>query len=362
MSLVAGQLAWLLRPIQPLLDDPRVTDIHINGPDPGGATTTLFVKRGGERREVAVPLTLRQLENIGDNAAALMRLDVAEDVPLCVAKLPGGERVQLARHPAVPEGRYAMAIRRPTVETPRIGDLVAKGVFSEVNSAEVVRLRPRAVVRELLDLKAAGRWPDLIALALRSGFNVVWAGKVGTGKTTNLRAFLEAVPLDWRLVTVEDMEEVINLRHRNVVNLLYPKSKGQGVSSHTAEDCIEAALRLDMDMLVNQECRDGAAWSYLRALASGHPGMTSCHATSAEGAFRALGLMVRQNEHGRTLGNADLEATLRELIDVVCYCETMDDGRRRVTQVYFDPERQQGLPTQVAEMLTADRAADHLAA
>lgn len=351
-AIISRQLNWLLRPIQHLLDDPTVTDLHINGPEPDGQTTTVFVKQGARRSEHTIRLTLAQLENIGDNAAALMRQDVAEDAPFCAAKLPQGQRVQIARPPAVPDGRYSMAIRRPNANTPTIQDLIAKGVFAATRSAEHVRAHPLGVVAELLALKAAQKWPELIALAIKSGLNVVWAGKVGTGKTTNLRAFLEAVPLDWRLVTVEDMEEVINLQHRNVVNLLYPKGRGQGVSDHTAEDCIEAALRLDMDMLVNQELRDGAAWAYLRALNSGHPGMTSCHAPSAEGAFRTIGLMVRQNENGRSLANEDLQATLRDLIDVVAYCETAD-GHRGVTQVYFDPEQRKGIPAVAAHLLAA---------
>ena len=351
-AIVSRQLNWLLRPIQHLLDDPSVTDLHINGPEPNGETTTVFVKQGARRSEHTIRLTLAQLENIGDNAAALMRQDVAEDAPFCAAKLPQGQRVQIARPPAVPDGRYAMAIRRPNAKTPTIQDLIGKGVFARTRSADHVRSHPPLVIAELLALQAAEKWPELIALAIQSGLNVVWAGKVGTGKTTNLRAFLEAVPLDWRLVTVEDMEEVINLQHRNVVNLLYPKGRGQGVSDHTAEDCIEAALRLDMDMLINQELRDGAAWAYLRALNSGHPGMTSCHAPSAEGAFRTIGLMVRQNENGRSLANEDLQATLHDLIDVVAYCETTD-GYRGVTQVYFDPEQRKGMPASAAHLLAA---------
>ena len=106
-DIVSRQLNWLLRPIQPFLDDPTVTDIHINGPDPDGATTTLFVKQGAKRSRHKVPLTLVQLENIADNAAALMRQDIAEDAPFCATRLPGGQRVQIVRPPAVPEGRYA---------------------------------------------------------------------------------------------------------------------------------------------------------------------------------------------------------------------------------------------------------------
>ena len=352
-GVVARQLEWLLRPIQHLLDEQTVTDLHINAPNPDGETTNVFIKRDGVRTMEAVPLAMGQLENIGINAAALMRQDIAEDVPFCSTKLPQGQRLQLVRAPAVPEGRYAMAIRRPSQQAATIQQLIDYGTFSEVRTAELIRTQPRKVILELLELKAAGKWPELIQVAIRNGLNVVWAGMVGTGKTYDLRAFLEAIPLDWRLVTVEDMEEIINLRHPNVVNLLYPKGKGQSVSNHTAEDCIEAALRLDMDMLLCQEIRDAAAWSYLRALNSGHPGMTSCHAGSAEGAFKSIGLMVRQHDSGRTLENDDLQALLRDLIHVVAYCEDID-GRKRVTQVYFEPELQRGMPKAAAYAFAAE--------
>ena len=350
-AIVSAQLAWLLHPIQPLLDDQTVTDLHINGINPDGETANVFIKRGAVRSMDTVPLNLRMLKNIGDNAAAMMRQDVAEDVPFCAARLPQGQRVQIVLPPAVPHGRYALAVRRPAAKAATIQQLIDGGLFSEVRTSEAVRSQPRAVVRELLAMKAAGRWPEMISLAIRHGLNVVWAGKVGTGKTHDLRAFLEAIPLDWRIVTVEDMEEIINMEHQNVVNLLYPKGEHQGVSKHTAEHCIEAALRLDMDILINQELRDAAAWAYLRALNSGHPGMTSCHAGSAEGAFKAIGLMIRQHESGKTMDNADLQATLRELIDVIVYCETID-GKRRITQVSFEPEARQGIPKNAPDLLT----------
>lgn len=354
MSAIASrQLEWLLRPIQPLLDDPRVTDLHINGPDPEGNGTTVFVKRGSERDQIKAPLSLGVLENIGILAAAIMRQDIAEDAPFCSTRLPQGQRVQLVRPPAVPTGKYAIAIRRPSQTAPTIQQLGDYGLFSEVQTSEIVRAQPSSVVHDMLALKAAGKWSELLTMAIRNGMNVIWCGMVGTGKTTNLRAFLEAIPLDWRLVTVEDMEEIINLPHANVVNLLYPKGRGQSVSNHTAEDCIEAALRLDMDMLLNQEVRDAAAWSYLRALNSGHPGMTSCHAGSAEGAFKAIALMVRQHDSGKTLENDDLQALLRDLIHVVAYCEVVD-GLKWVTQVYFEPELRRGIPKAAAFAMAAE--------
>ena len=348
--IVSKQLTWLLRPLQPFLDDRSVTDIHINGVEPDGKTVAVFLKRGAQRSIETIPMTLATLENIGDNAAALMRQDVAEDAPFCSAKLPAGQRLQIVRSPAVPEGRYALAIRRPASTAPTPDQLEAYGSFSLTRTSEHIRAQPRRVILDLLALKEAGKWKEMLTLAIQNGVSVLWAGMVGTGKTTNLRAFLNAVPLDWRIVTVEDMEEVINLPHRNVVNLMYPKGSGQSVSNHTAEHCTEAALRLDMDMLINQELRDSAAWAYLRALNSGHPGMTSCHSGSAEGAYKSVGLMVRQHESGKVLSNEDLQATLRELIPIVVYCETIE-GMRRITQIYFDPDEQKGVPKDAALQL-----------
>lgn len=340
-SIIVGQLNWLLRPIESLLNDPTVTDIHINGATPEGITP-VFVKRGGERSVFEVKLTMRDLENIGVNAAALNRQDIAEDVPFCSTKLPGGQRVQLVRPPALPPSQYAIAIRRPNARSSTPEELAKQGVFSMTRTAEQVRENPRKVITEMLALKEAGKFRELLEMAIANGFTVVWAGMVGTGKTHNLRAFTHAIPLDRRIATVEDMEEIINLPHRNVVNLLYPKGKGQGISKHTAEDCTEAALRLDMDVLINQELRDAAAWAFLRAIISGHPGMSSTHAPSAEGAYRAIGLMARQHEAAKTLSNDDLDAVLRELIPIVAYCETID-GKRRVTQVYFEPDYKSGI-------------------
>lgn len=352
-AIISRQLNWLLRPIDHLLLDPAVTDIHINGPGPDGITP-IFVKRGAVRSIETAPLTMRDLENIGINAAALNRQDIAEDAPFCSTKLPAGQRVQLVRSPACPPTQYAIAIRRPSAKTSTPEELEQQGVFSLTKPSDVIRSTSRQVIKDMLDLKAAGMYRQMLELAISNGLTVIWAGMVGTGKTHNLRAFINAIPLDRRIVTVEDMEEVINLAHKNVVNLLYPKGKGQGLSKHTAEDCTEAALRLDMDVLINQELRDAAAWAFIRAIISGHPGMSSCHAPSAEEAYQAIALMARQHEAARTIPNEDLDAMLRDLIPVIAYCETID-GQRRVTQVHFDPFSRHEVTPQAAAALAGAR-------
>jgi type IV secretion system protein VirB11 len=164
----------------------------------------------------------------------------------------------------------------------------------------------------------------------------VFSGTVGSGKTHNLRAFTHAIPRDWRLVTIEDMPELIGLPHTNVVNLFYSKG-GQSVAKVTAEDLVEAALRMGMDGLLNQELRDEAAYAYLSALESGHWGMTTTHADSAGQARDRIRGLVKKHPAGRHLNDTDLMASLRRSIDVVVHC-VRDGSRRYIEEILYEPE------------------------
>ena len=135
----------------------------------------------------------------------------------------------------------------------------------------------------------------------------------------------------------------------DVVHFLYPKDTG-GVAQHTAQGCIEAALRMDMDEIICGEIRDGAAWALMRAGSSGHAFKTSCHAPSAESAFSSILRMAKENPVARSFDSADLMQTLREVIDFVAFSEVVDD-QRRITQVWFDPTSKKGMPKSVGMAL-----------
>ncbi len=326
MKAIEVQLRWLLRPLQRWLDEPEITDVFINGPD------WIFLKQHGRTTRLDLRLEYDDLVDIGINAAALMHQDIGEDVPLCSTCLPDGQRVQLIRPPAVADGQYSISIRRPAPSTPTLDELDQSGVFSQVKLAGHA---PSPVDRQLAELYRDGRWRDFLHLAVANGKNVVFAGEVGSGKTHNLRAFTNSIRHEARIVTVEDMPEILGLPHENVVNLFYSEG-GQGTACVTAEELIAAALRMGMDYLLMQELRNAAAFAYVRALASGHPGMTTCHAPSALGAFDAIRLMVKQHPAGRHLADNDVRAMLFSLIDIVVHCECRED-RYRVTEVWFDP-------------------------
>jgi Flp pilus assembly CpaF family ATPase len=103
-----------------------------------------------------------------------------------------------------------------------------------------------------------------------------------------------------------------------------------------SEQLLEASLRMRPDRVLMGELRDGAAWTYLRGVIAGHPGgITTLHANSAEGAFNALRLMMRQHPEGKTMPDDVIEGMLREQIDIVCHLSRSPTTKRiNVTDVY----------------------------
>jgi len=319
-------LRWLLRDVEPLLSDPALTDLHINAPG------VAFVDRGSGMERIELPFTFRDLEDIAICAAALTRQDIAEDVPLVSTRFPGGHRVQIVRPPAVADGQFAFSIRRPKAQTGTLEDLERGGSFARTVGTRRMTARTH---ERLLALHSAGRWGDFLAAAVETRLNVVFSGMVGSGKTHAMRAAIHAAPLNWRLVTIEDMPELIGLPHGNVVNLFYSKG-GQSVATTTPESLVETALRMGVDGLLMQELRDEAAHAYLNALKSGHWGMTTTHADSAGDVFERIAGLVKQHHAGKHLVEADLLATLRRNVHVVVHC-VRDGDERYVEQVLYQP-------------------------
>lgn len=320
-------LRWLLRPLEALLADPALTDLHINGP--GSA----FMDRGRGMEPIALPYSFEDLEDIAINAAALTRQDIADDAPLVSTRFPDGHRVQIVRPPAVADGQFAFSIRQPKSESWTPEQLAADGVFAHAVGRATHRTPARG---RCAALYRAGDWQAFLEAAVAARLNIVFSGTVGSGKTHNLRAFTHGIPSNWRLVTIEDMPELIGLPHANVVNLFYSKG-GQSVARVTAEDLVEAALRMGMDGLLNQELRDEAAYAYWNALESGHWGMTTTHADSADQARARICGLIKKHPAGRHLSDADVMASLHRSIDVVVHC-VRDGNRRYIEQVLYDPD------------------------
>jgi type IV secretion system protein VirB11 len=322
-------LRLLLAPIAEHLADHSVTDVVINRPEEVGVE-----RRHGWSWHNAPELTFSRLDAIATLCASMSQQDVGPERPLCGSVLPDGQRVQFCRPPAVPAGTLSLTIRRPSGFAPTIAGLAAGGLFRRTTAASY---RAHPADAELVALHGARNWQGFFELAVRSKKTIIATGDTGSGKTTFAKALIQAIPLNERLVTIEDTAEFIGLPQRNLVSLFYSKGN-QGLARVASEDLIEASLRMRPDRVLMQELRDGAAFTFIRNVAAGHPGsITTCHAKNAAGAFDALRLMVKQHDAGKHLADADVRLLLHQLVDVVVHCHRGPDGFA-IEEVFFDPE------------------------
>ena len=326
-------LGHLLAPLAQFLDDPGTTEIVVNRPGEVG------VERTGQWAWHDTPeLGFDRLDAIATLAAAMSQQDVGPTHPLCATVLPDGQRVQICRPRAVAAGMISLTIRRPSSAVSDLGSLAAGGLFAGTEAAGPVC---HPLDQELARLHQAGEWEAFLKTAVRARKTIIVTGDTGSGKTTLAKALVREIPLDERLITIEDTAEFVGMPHRNVVSLFYSKG-GQGIAQIRSEELIEAALRMRPDRVLMQELRDGAAFTFVRSIAAGHPGsITTCHARSAEGAFDALRLMIKQHDAGKHLADGDIQLLLRQLVDVIVHCQRLHDGSRRISQVLFAPLRQQ---------------------
>ncbi|MBB5696050.1 P-type DNA transfer ATPase VirB11 [Muricoccus pecuniae] len=323
-------LQMALSLLDPLWADPEVEDVLINRP--GEA----FVRRRGEMTRHEVPLDFIDLEGIAILAGSLKRQNVGRSQPLLSCDLSGGMRMQAILPPCVNDGSVVLAIRRPKKVAPTLSELGEGGIFADVRpAARGLSETDRHLVHLYREAQEARRWREFLSATVQAKRTHVLCGLVGTGKTHTAMALAGEIPLSSRLVTIQDADEMSALPHPNRVDLFYSKGD-QSEASVSANDLVEASLRLSMEWLILQELRGGEAFSFVRALRSGHPGITTCHAPSAAEAIPALALMVRQHPAAATVDLDTIGATLRGLVDVVVHMHR-PGGRFEISEVWFRP-------------------------
>ncbi|TQK03415.1 P-type DNA transfer ATPase VirB11 [Herbaspirillum sp. SJZ107] len=331
-----------LEPLSGFLADADLTEIVINRPG------IVAVERRGYWESHRMPaLDFDWCFDLAKLLRNRSSQDITEAQPLLGAQLPDGQRVQIVIPPAVPTGTVSITIRRPGSCVLSLRELVDAGAFECAKREQSLMLgqEERGTLedalpesdRELLALFNAREWERFLALAVACRKNIVSSGATGSGKTTLGNALAALVPLHERIVTVEDVPEM-RLPHENQVNLFYPKG-GNGVSKLRPRDLLEAALRMRPDRVLLAELRGDESFFFIQnVLNSGHPGtITTVHATRAKLAFRRLALMIKGSQEGSGLDLSDITTTLHALVDVVLQMERLPDGRRIVSEVYFDP-------------------------
>ena len=319
-----------LAPLRILLDDPKVNELCVNKPG------ELFVERAGEWERLDVPrLTFSHCQSLATAIATLTGQHTSEQNPLLSASLLTGERIQIVQPSATVADVIGICIRKPSSQVRRMEDFAEQGLFRRVR--EVKRdLEP--FERELLDLKAKGKFVEFFRLAVRSHQTMVVAGKTGSGKTTFMKGLVEEVSTQERLITIEDAAELTLPNHPNKLHLFYSKGS-QGASTVTAKLLLEACLRLRPDRIFLAEMRGEEAFYFLRLAASGHPGsITSVHAGSCELAFDQISLMVRESAGGGGMTTPEINQLARSVIDVVVHFGVDPLEARYISGIHYDPE------------------------
>jgi type IV secretion system protein VirB11 len=311
-----------LAPLAEVLARRDVTDIYVNRPGEIWVETT----GGGTERHDVPGLTEATLVRLARQIAALSHQGISREHPLLSATLPDGARVQIVAAPAT-RGPMALAIRKHVSPYLTLADYVAAGAFADTDTG--IEGGQSQVDAELARLLGAGEIAGMLAIAVRARKNILVSGGTSTGKTTFLNALIREIPAGERLILIEDTPEV-HLQHANAVGLL--AARGQlGEAQVSTDDLLGASLRMRPDRIILGEVRGPEAYTFLRAVNTGHPGsMTTVHADSAERAIEQITLLVLQT--GTRLDREDVHHYVRQTIDVFVQL-ARSGGRRHVAEV-----------------------------
>lgn len=300
-----------LAPFQRWLNVDTVTEILVNRP---GEVWVEDAARGGMHKVDAPEIDDRLVQRLAEQVARVSHQGINREHPLLGATLPDGARVQFCGPPAA-RRHWAMAIRRH-----RRLDLALDAYDTGPLGGEVHADMPDPQAQPIPFLRAA----------IAAKKTILISGGTSTGKTTFLNAMLGEIPRHERVIVVEDTPE-LRLPGENGVGLVAVKGE-LGEAKVTANELLQAALRLRPDRIVLGELRGAESVSFLRAINTGHPGsFSTIHANSLRGALEQLALMVMQTGIG--LSRSDTIAYAAGVIDVFVQLGRDGDGRRGITAI-----------------------------
>ena len=307
--------AWLTR------DD--VTDILVNRPGEVWVETVA----GETQRFDAPQLTEIDLARLARQVAGASSQGLNREQPLLSASLPDGARVQIVAPPATRDG-LILAIRKHAISDLSMAELGRAGLFDPPATGAGAQ-----VDRDLDALLAASDFKGFLTLAVRRRKTIVLSGGTSSGKTTLLNALVKEINLSERLVVIEDTPE-IRLEHPNAVGLIAVRGE-LGEARVGADDLLQASLRLRPDRILLGELRGAEAFSFLRAVNTGHPGsITTVHADSPSGAIDQITMLALLS--GVDMDWSAIQAYARRVIDVVVQLKRTD-GRRAISEILFRP-------------------------
>src|SRR6266568_1102874 len=290
-----------LGPLEPLLRDPKISDILVNGKD------NVFVERGGKLQKADTKFRDdRHLLQIIDRIVSRVGRRVDESSPMVDARLPDGSRVNAIIPP--------LALDGPSMSIRRFGT-------GPVAANQLVELK--SISAEMMLLLSA---------AVRARLSILISGGTGAGKTTFLNILSQYIPQNERVITIEDAAE-LQLAQENIVRLETRPPNVEGQGAIRQRQLLINSLRMRPDRIVIGEVRGEEAFDMLQAMNTGHEGsMTTVHANTARDALTRLESMV-------AMSNLNLpEKTVRQQIalalTIVVQCSRLSDGTRKAVSIH----------------------------
>src|SRR5512135_1681186 len=287
-------------PLEPLLADPTVSDILVNGPH------QVYVERFGKLEQTEVQFNDdAHLMNIIDRIVSAVGRRIDESSPMVDARLKDGSRVNVIIPPLALDGPM-LSIRRFGVELLSMDDLIRLGTLDEP-------------IAKVLGGIVHGR------------LNVVISGGTGTGKTTLLNIMSAFVPTTERIVTIEDSAE-LQLQQPHVVRLETRPPNIEGKGAVTQRDLVRNALRMRPDRIIVGEVRGAEALDMLQAMNTGHDGsLSTVHANSTRDALSRIETMVLMA--GISLPGRAMREYISSALDLLIHLARLSDGTRKVVKV-----------------------------
>ncbi len=289
-----------LGPIQPLLDDPEVTEIMVNKPD------EVYVERNGRLERTNLTFhSEAHVRAIIERIVTGVGRRIDESKPMVDARLPDGSRVNAVLPPLTIDSP-TLTIRKFSTTRLGIEDLIAGGTLSEAAAM-------------VLEAAVAGR------------ASVVVSGGTGSGKTTLLNVLSSFIPEGERIITIEDTAE-LQLQQAHVVRMEQRAANIEGLGAATTRDLLINALRMRPDRILVGECRGAETFDMLQAMNTGHEGsLTTLHANSPRDAIARMETMILMA--GMELPHRAVREQIASAVDIVVQLSRLADGTRRVVQI-----------------------------
>jgi pilus assembly protein CpaF len=289
-----------LGPIEPLMQDPTVSDILVNGPH------EVYVERRGKLQKTsAIFRDDAHLLQVIERIVSAVGRRIDESSPMVDARLKDGSRVNAIIPPLALDGPV-LSIRRFAVDPFKMADLLQLGT-----------LPPQLA--------------DVLRGAVHARLNILVSGGTGAGKTTMLNVLSNYIPPSERIVTIEDSAE-LQLQQEHVVRLESRPPNIEGVGAVTARDLVRNALRMRPDRILVGEVRGAEVLDMLQAMNTGHDGsMSTVHANSTRDALSRVETMVLMS--GLSLPIRAMRDYIASALDLVIQLARLSDGTRKLVRV-----------------------------